>query len=937
MKRVLSFLLSFVMMFSVISAVDLSAYANEGSDYLSQSDINMFNELFLKTENEVVKGICGDVLTGKSSSWDDVITTVNQVERYWHIADNILPQKLTPESLKNDINYAFKFIAATLNILKNVDEIKNSDKNALMVTVDSMQIICSVFSFFGISTLYLTSALSLFEKVFIIADFIEKQNIYEAASLYEADLALAYYSDDKLPYYETHAIFNQEYAKNLFDSLYLKWSIIKLSEKFPKMNSESISDSNEEEAPKEINPGNGFASGKASDNITWELDKSTWTITFSGSGYMNNYNSNSSEYLPEWHSYPIKSIIVNNGIKSIGNYCFYDLEYLENITLTNDITIIGSEAFSGCKNLKTINLPTSLETISYHAFSGTGISYIYLPEKVSTIGKGSFSNIKMQCIAVSNTNPYFVSCDGVLYSKDKSDLYCYPANKIDTYYAIPKGTTKIISYAFEYSRHLQSIKFSENIDVISQRAFKSTQNLKSIFISKKLSKIEESAFVFSNITKTGLNVYYNGTKSEWNNIDITNPKMFDVFNGNRNFMTYSVIYCLDGIVNCKHLNDTFIGNIKAATCTEKGNCGDTICYDCREIITTGQEIAPLGHKYGVYTSNNDATYEKDGTKTAICSRCGEKDTVVDNGSMLIKTPELDNFLIKTVSLSLESSITMNFKVLKSAVADFENPYVVFNCEGDELTVTDYTEQGDYYVFSYPGISPQLMNDNVKAVLHATHNSIDYTSPEKVMSVRTYAYTMLDRYNSDDYAELRTLLVDLLNYGAASQKYIGYQTDKLVNADLTDNQKSWGTSTAPTFENIRNYDYKTIDNPTSKWVGSGLVLNNSVMVRAKFTADSIENKTVVITCGKGRFTYSKDDFVKDKDGNYYVYCNEIFANEMSEEILLTVYDNGVQCSNTMRFSIESYAKLVHDNYAGNALDELTTAMMRYGNSARAYGA
>lgn len=329
-------------------------------------------------------------------------------------------------------------------------------------------------------------------------------------------------------------------------------------------------------------------------------------------------------------------------------------------------------------------------------------------------------------------------------------------------------------------------------------------------------------------------------------------------------------------------------------------------------------------------SKTPATSSTDEKITYTCFDCGETHT--DTCKLNIA-----DFKIKTVSLSLESSITMNFKVLKSAVADFENPYVVFNCEGDELTVTDYTEQGDYYVFSYPGISPQLMNDDVRAVLHATHNGIDYTSPEKVMSVRTYAYTMLERYNSDDYAELRTLLVDLLNYGAASQKYIGYQTDNLVNADLTDEQKSWGTNTTPTFENIRNYDYKTIANPTSKWVGSGLVLNNSVMVRAKFSADNIENKSVKITCGKGTFTYAKDDFVQDQDGNYYVYCNEIFANEMSEEILLTVYDNGVQCSNTMRFSIESYAKLVHDNYNGAALDELTTAMMRYGNSAKAYGA
>lgn len=305
----------------------------------------------------------------------------------------------------------------------------------------------------------------------------------------------------------------------------------------------------------------------------------------------------------------------------------------------------------------------------------------------------------------------------------------------------------------------------------------------------------------------------------------------------------------------------------------------------------------------------------------------------------IDEPDLTDFVIKTVSLSLESSITMNFKVLKSALSDYENPYLKFTCEDDELIVTDYTEQGNYYVFSYPGISPQLMNDNVNAVLCAIYkeNQKEYSSVVKSMSVKEYAYTMLSRYNTSSYSKLRTLLVDLLNYGAAAQVYVNYQTDNLVNSELTDTQKSWGTSTEPSFEYIRDYNYKTISNPTSSWVSSGLVLNNSVMIRAKFTSDDIENKTVKIVCGKGEFTYSSEDFVKDSDGNYYVYCNEIFANEMSKEILLTVYDNGVQCSNTMRFSIESYAKLVHDSYSGTALDNLTIAMMRYGKSAEAYGA
>ena len=294
-------------------------------------------------------------------------------------------------------------------------------------------------------------------------------------------------------------------------------------------------------------------------------------------------------------------------------------------------------------------------------------------------------------------------------------------------------------------------------------------------------------------------------------------------------------------------------------------------------------------------------------------------------------------VINTVSLSLESSITMNFKVLKSSLSSFDEFYMTFECGGKEEKVTDYKETDKYYVFSYKGINPQLMNDNVTAVLHAKNKSEEYTSPEKIMSVKEYAYTMLDRYSDDEHSKLRTLLVDLLNYGAAAQVYAGYQTDNLVNSDLTDVQKNWASKDTTEFKNIRNLNYKTISNPTAEWKTCSLVLKNSIMVKVKFSAKDVENKTVEIVLKNAKFTYTKDDFVNNGDGTYYVYCNELFANELSDNLLFTIYENGVPCSNTMLFSVESYARLVRDNYKDKPLDKMTTAMMLYGNSAKAYGA
>lgn len=41
------------------------------------------------------------------------------------------------------------------------------------------------------------------------------------------------------------------------------------------------------------------------------------------------------------------------------------------------------------------------------------------------------------------------------------------------------------------------------------------------------------------------------------------------------------------------------------------------------------ESVTIEHAYGAYSYNNDATCEKDGTKTATCSVCNKKDTVAD--------------------------------------------------------------------------------------------------------------------------------------------------------------------------------------------------------------------------------------------------------------------------------------------------------------------
>lgn len=70
---------------------------------------------------------------------------------------------------------------------------------------------------------------------------------------------------------------------------------------------------------------------------------------------------------------------------------------------------------------------------------------------------------------------------------------------------------------------------------------------------------------------------------------------------------------------------------KASTCTSEGIM--TFTCSCGDSYT--EAIGKTAHNYGSYTYNNDATYESDGTETAVCSVCGDRVTRTADGTKLV--------------------------------------------------------------------------------------------------------------------------------------------------------------------------------------------------------------------------------------------------------------------------------------------------------------
>ena len=130
-------------------------------------------------------------------------------------------------------------------------------------------------------------------------------------------------------------------------------------------------------------------SGTCGENLTWNFDKTTGTLTISGTGTMQNYTYTSNA---PWYSNreAIKKVVLENGMTDIGAYSFYGCENLTSITIPNGVTRIGSGSFRDA-GLTSITLPDGVKYIESIAFKGcSSLTSVTIPDSVTNIGGEAF-------------------------------------------------------------------------------------------------------------------------------------------------------------------------------------------------------------------------------------------------------------------------------------------------------------------------------------------------------------------------------------------------------------------------------------------------------------------------------------------------------------------------------------------------------------------
>jgi len=202
----------------------------------------------------------------------------------------------------------------------------------------------------------------------------------------------------------------------------------------------------------------------------------------------------------------IQTVIIENGVKNIGNLSFFDCRALASITIPNSVTSIGNQSFAYCSSLTSINL-NSVTSIDYFAFNECkGLTSVTIPKSMLSIGESIFLNCtSLKSINVDSESTKFSSIDGILFDKLQETLICCPTGKTEGI-LIPNSVKSIGFAAFQNCVNLTSINIPNSVTQIGNEAFRDCSKLTTIDFgdldaNNYLSSIGENAFYGCNALK----------------------------------------------------------------------------------------------------------------------------------------------------------------------------------------------------------------------------------------------------------------------------------------------------------------------------------------------------------------------------------------------------------------------------------------------------
>ncbi|MCM1061219.1 MAG: leucine-rich repeat domain-containing protein [Eubacterium sp.] len=400
---------------------------------------------------------------------------------------------------------------------------------------------------------------------------------------------------------------------------------------------------------------------------------------------------------------------IPDGVETISREAFGNNENLTSIVFSDSVTTIESSGFNACSNLTSVELPKSLSEIEDNIFSNCD---------------------SLKELSISSENEYFAVEDNVLFNKDKTMLYIYPAGLQNETYDIPNTVVKLASGAFTSSK-LTKITLPENLSEIPWAAFFYSYNLTSINIPAQIKTIGESAFEeCSSLSKVVLNQGLEDIDNKaFAETAITS---IEIPEGVTHIGYYAFSYCrsLKSVTIPESV--TFIGGIISDSMSEM-----EIFDGCpSDLIVNGVEgsyAESYCKKFGYNFNGTLQPIVDEETKITVIATSSAVDSGTELKVDIIENEDPEDKSVKfDITLVDENGNPVQPKepvLVRIPVPEGMNPYScrVYHTEIDE-------EGNKSYVSMKPGI---ITLDNITYLEFSTEHFSEYVVTEQILSEDKY--------------------------------------------------------------------------------------------------------------------------------------------------------------------------------------------------------
>jgi len=235
-------------------------------------------------------------------------------------------------------------------------------------------------------------------------------------------------------------------------------------------------------------------SGSGGEHITWRFYEAADSLNIYGTGEMYDFVG----VFSPWHELPIRTVVIHNGVTSIGASAFSQQFSLESVTIGRDVRRIGEGAFFNCISLQSVTIPGSANVESWAFHGSLGLTeviftndetssevYTYIGQSAFVTGRNSITRI------ILSENLRYIG-----YSAFQSSAI--------TEIVFPENLRHIGHFAFRWST-IEEIIIPDNVETIGMGAFASNDSLHTVTIGRNVKLIEMSAFTGANLRTLNYN------------------------------------------------------------------------------------------------------------------------------------------------------------------------------------------------------------------------------------------------------------------------------------------------------------------------------------------------------------------------------------------------------------------------------------------------